>query len=201
MKLYYAPGACSLAPHIVLHEIGFDYEAVKVDIPNKKTETGEDYWQINPKGYVPALRIESGDVLTEVGVICQYLADQKPGSSLAPNAGTMKRYRLMEWLNFIATEVHKSIGALFNPKLTPEMKEVQKAVVARRLDALEKMLGTNQYLMGTQFTVADAYLYTVLRWTKIHKIELTRWPAISAYVERVAARPKVKEALRAEGLS
>lgn len=200
MKLYYSPGACSLAPHIVLREAGHAFDLVKVDIPNKKTEHGDDYWKINPKGYVPALVLDSGEVLTEVGVVCQYLADQKPGSGLAPEAGTMARYHLMEWLNFVATEVHKQIGALFNPKMTPEMKEVQLGVIERRLNALEKMLGGKDYLMGERFSVADAYLFTVLNWSRIHKIDMAKWPKIQAFMARIADRPKVKEAMKAEGL-
>lgn len=200
MKLYYSPGACSLAPHIVLREAGYAFDLEKVDIPNKKTASGADYWQINPKGYVPALQLDDGEVLSEVGVICQYLADQKPAAGLAPAAGTMARYRLMEWLNFVATEVHKSIGALFNPKMTPEMKEVQLGVIGRRLNALEKMIAGKQYLTGDAFSVADAYLYTVLNWSRIHKIDMGQWPDIQAFMARVAARPQVQAALRAEGL-
>ncbi|MCW5603656.1 MAG: glutathione transferase GstA [Burkholderiales bacterium] len=200
MRLYYSPGACSLAPHIALHEAGATFEAERVDIPKKKTETGADFWQINPKGYVPALQLDDGEVLTEVGVILQYIADRKPESGLAPPAGTMARYHLMEWLNFIATEVHKQIGALFNPQLTPEMKEVQKAVIARRLDALEKMLGSDGWLAGAQFTVADAYLCTVFNWTKIHKLDTSKWPKLEALIARIAARPKVQAAMKAEGL-
>jgi len=200
MKLYYAPGACSMAPHIVGQEAGYKLDLVKVDIPNKKTETGADYWQINPKGYVPALQIDDGQVLTEVQVICQYLADQKPETALAPKLGTMERYRLMEWLNFTSAEVHKQIGALFNPKLTPEMKEVQHGVIERRLNALERMLEGRQYAMGEQFTVADAYLFTILNWTKLHKIDTDKWPSIKSYIARVSARPKVQETMKAEGL-
>lgn len=200
MKLYYSPGACSLAPHIVLHEAAYAFDSEKVDIPNKKTASGADYWGINPKGYVPALQLDDGAVLTEVGVILQYLADQKPASGLAPAAGTMARYRLMEWLNFVATEVHKSIGSLFNPAMTPEMKEVQKGYIERRLNALEKMLAGKQYLMGDAFSVADAYLFTVLRWTGFHKVDLGPWPNIRAFMDRVTARPQVQTTLRAEGL-
>jgi len=200
MKLYYSPGACSLAPHIVLREAGHAFDLVKVDIPNKKTEHGDDYWKINPKGYVPALVLDSGEVLTEVGVVCQYLADQKPETGLAPKFGTMERYHLMEWLNFVATEVHKQIGALFNPKMTPEMKEVQLGVIERRLNALEKMLDGKDYLMGERFSVADAYLFTVLNWSRIHKIDMAKWPKIQAFMARVADRPRVKEAMKAEGL-
>lgn len=199
MKLYYSPGACSLAPHIVAREAGIDLTLVRVDIPNKKTADGGDFWAVNPKGYVPALDTGSG-VLTEVAVICQYLADQKPAAHLAPEAGSVERYRLQEALNFCATEVHKQIGALFNPALTPEMKEVQKAVITRRLNALEKLLTDKQYIMGDSFSAADAYLFTVLRWTFFHKIDLSPWPNIAAFVTRVGERPKVKETLAAEGL-
>jgi glutathione S-transferase len=200
MKLYYSPGACSMAPHIVLREAGFTFDQVKVDIPNKKTAAGDDYWKINPKGYVPALQLDSGEVLTEVGVICQYLADQKPESGLAPRLGTMERYHLMEMLNFVASEIHKQIGALFNPKMTPEMKEVQLGVIERRFNALEKLLEGKQYAMGDRFSVADAYLFTVLNWTKIHKIDLAKWPNINGFMGRAAARPAVQETLKAEGL-
>lgn len=200
MKLYYSPGACSMAPHIVLREAGFKFVLVKVDIPNKKTAGGGDFWNINPKGYVPALQLDDGQVLTEVGVICQYLADQKPESGLAPKFGTMERYHLMEMLNFCASEIHKQIGALFNPKMTPEMKEVQLGVIERRFNALEKLLGGKQFAMGDKFSVADAYLYTVLNWTGMHKIDLGKWPNIKAYMGRVAVRPAVQETLKAEGL-
>jgi len=200
MKLYYSPGACSMAPHIVLREAGFKFDLEKVDIPNKKTAGGDDFWKVNPKGYVPALQLDDGQVLTEVGVICQYLADQKPESGLAPKLGTMDRYHLMEMLNFCASEIHKQIGALFNPKMTPEMKEVQLGVIERRFNALEKLLEGKQYSMGDQFSAADAYLFTVLNWTGMHKIDLGKWPNIKAFRARVAARPAVQETLKAEGL-
>ena len=200
MKLYYSPGACSMAPHIVAREAGYQFDLEKVDIPSKKTAGGEDFWQINPKGYVPALTLDNGQVLTEVGVIIQYLADQKPESGLAPKAGTMERYHLMEAVNFAATEIHKQIGALFNPKMTPEMKEVQLGVIERRFNALEKALEGKQYVMGEKFSVADAYLFTVLNWTGMHKIDLGKWPNIKGFMARVAARPKVQETLKAEGL-
>jgi glutathione S-transferase len=200
MKLYYSPGACSMAPHIVLREAGYRFDLEKVDIPAKKTAGGEDYWKINPKGYVPALRLDDGQVLTEVGVICQYLADQKPDSGLAAKFGGMERYRLMEMLNFVATEVHKQIGALFNPKMAPEMKEVQRGVIERRLDALERMLNGKQYAMGDRFSIADAYLFTILNWSNIHSIDLNKWANINSFMARVAARPAVRETLEAEGL-
>ena len=201
MKLYYAPGACSMAPHIVALEAGHKLDYVKVDIPNKKTEGGDDYWKVNFKGYVPTLQLDNGELLTEVGVICQYLSDQKPESGLAPKAGTMERYRLMEWLNFVAAEVHKQIGALFNPKYTPEMKEVQLAVIGRRLKPLDAALAGKQYLMGDKFSAADAYLFTILNWTKGLKIDLSAWPNIKAYFERVGQRSKVQETMKAEGLA
>jgi len=200
MKLYYSPGACSMAPHIVAREAGVAVDLVKVDIPNKKTAAGDDYWKVNPKGYVPALELENGKVLTEVGVICQYLADQAPEAKLAPPFGTFERYEQMSALNFAATEIHKQIGALFNPKMTPEMKQVQLGVIERRLNALEQMLQGRQYVTGDSFTAADAYLFTVLNWTKIHQIDLGKWPNVQAYLARIGARPKVQETLKAEGL-
>jgi glutathione S-transferase len=200
MKLYYSPGACSMAPHIVAREAGHQIELEKVDIPAKKTAGGEDFWTINPKGYVPALKMDNGQVLTEVGVIIQYLADQKPESGLTAKMGTMERYRQMEAVNFAATEIHKQLGALFNPKMTPEMKEVQLGTVERRFNALEKLLAGKQYLTGDKYTVADAYLFTVLNWTKGLNIDLGKWPNIKSFVARVATRPAVRETMKAEGL-
>ena len=200
MKLFYSPGACSMAPHIVSREAGINLDLVKVDIPNKKTEGGDDYWKVNFKGYVPALQLDNGEVLTEVGVICQYLSDQKPDSGLAPKAGTMERYRLMEWLNFVAAEMHKQFGALFNPKYTPEMREVQMGVIGRRLKPLEEKLAGKQYLMGDKFSAADAYAFTILNWSKGLKIDLSPWPNIKAYYERLGKRPKIQETMKAEGL-
>jgi glutathione S-transferase len=189
-----------MAPHIVAREAGHKLELEKVDIPAKKTAGGEDFWAINPKGYVPALKMDNGQVLTEVGVIIQYLADQKPESGLTAKMGTMERYRQMEAVNFAATEVHKQLGALFNPKMTPEMKEVQLGTVERRFNALEKILTGKQYLTGENYTVADAYLFTVLNWTKGLKIALDKWPNIKNFVARVAARPAVQETMKTEGL-
>jgi glutathione S-transferase len=200
MKLYYSPGACSMAPHIVANETGIKLDLVKVDIPNKKTADGGDYWKINPKGYVPALQLDNGEVLTEVGVVCQYLADQKPESGLVAKSGTMERYHQMEALNFAATEVHKQLGALFNPKMTPEMKEVQLGTIGRRFDALEKILEGKEYISGNKFSPADAYLFTVLNWTGKLGVDLSKWPNIKALMARVGARPKVQETLKAEGL-
>lgn len=189
-----------MAPHIVALEAGHTLDLVNVDIPNKKTLDGGDYWQVNPKGYVPALVLDDGQVITEVGVICQYLADQKPESGLVPKFGTMERYRQMEALNFAATEIHKQIGALFNPKMTAEMKEVQLGTIERRFNSLEKMLEGRSYVTGNKFTAADAYLFTVLSWTSPLKIEISKWPNIQAFIGRVAERPKVREAMKAEGL-
>jgi glutathione S-transferase len=200
MRLYYSPGACSLAPHIVLREAGHDFDLERVDIPNKKTETGADYWEINPKGYVPALKLDDGDILTEVGVILEYIADQNQAANLAPRFGTHERYHLLEWLSFIATEVHKQIGALFNPRMTPEMKEVQRGVIERRMNALEKMLEGKQYLMGDDFSIADAYLFTVMRWATKLDIDLAKWPNIGGVYARVGERATVIEAMKAEGL-
>jgi glutathione S-transferase len=200
MKLYYSPGACSMAPHIVARETGQDISMVKVDIPNKKTEDGGDYWKINPKGYVPALMLDDGQVLTEAGVICQYLADRVPESGLMAPAGTLERYHQQEALNFAATEVHKQIGALFNPALSADMQKVQRDVIGRRLNALEKLLENKQYIMGDKFSAADAYLFTVLNWTGLHKIDTAPWPNIQAYQARIAARPRVQETLKAEGI-
>lgn len=200
MKLYYSPGACSMAPHIVALESGQAIDLVRVDIPNKKTENGDDFWAINPKGYVPALQLDDGQVLTEVGVICQYLADQKPESGLVPKFGTIERYHQMEALNFAATEVHKQIGALFNPKMTAEMKEVQQGTIERRLASLEKMLEGRDYIGGANFSAADAYLFTVLNWSKPLKMDFSQWPNITAFIARVGGRPKVQETMKAEGL-
>ena len=200
MKLYYSPGACSMAPHIVARELGLPLELVKVDIPNKKTADGGDFWLVNAKGYVPALALDDGTVLTEVGVICQYLADQRPEAGLIAPAGTMERYQQMSALNFASSEVHKQIGALFNPKMTPELREVQLGVIERRLNALEKMLDGKDHIMGAAFTAPDAYLFTVLSWTTPLKIDLKRWPNITAFMARVGSRPTVKETLKAEGL-
>lgn len=201
MKLYYYPGACSLAPHIVLNEAKLKFELDKVDLAAKKTAAGEDYVAVNPKGYVPALKLDDGTVLTESGVICAYIADLRPRRGLAPKPRTPERYKLMEWMNFIASEIHKSLGAFFAFKqvMTPEWREAQLGYLGRRFDYLEKALGSQQYLMG-EFGIADAYLFTVLNWTHFHQIDISRWPNIQSYMARVAARPSVKKAMKAEGL-
>jgi glutathione S-transferase len=198
MKLYYSPGACSFAPHIAAHEAGIPIELVKVDIPSKKTAGGDDYWKINPKGYVPALMLEDGTFITETSVICQYLADLKPECGLIARFGTVERYRQMAALNFVATEVHKQIGALFNPKMTAEARAVQIGVIERRLNALESMLESQPYVAGDQYTVADAYLFTVLRWAGALKLDLSKWQRIQAFIRCIDDRPAVQEALKAE---
>ena len=200
MKLYYYPGACSMAVHIALRETGIPFDLDKVDLAKHQTANGEDYYKINPKGYVPALRLDDGQVLTEDAVLLQYVADQKSASGLAPKAGTMERYRVMEWLNFISSELHKTLGALFNPKITPEWKDNQVALFGRRCDFLVKALGSKPYLMGDKFTIADAYLFTILGWANLFKLDMGKWPALQNYAGRIAARPAVKEAMKAEGL-
>jgi glutathione S-transferase len=200
MKLYYAPGACSLSPHIVSREAGIDLEFERADIAQKKTESGKDFWGVNPKGQVPVLEIDDGQKLTEGPVIVQYLADQKPDSGLVPAAGTINRYRVQEWLNFVASEMHKTYGPLFRPTTPEEFKVLSRELIGRRIAWLDKELAGKQYLMGDKFTVADAYLFTVLRWSPRVGIDLSKSPNVTAYMDRVAARPKVQEALKAEGL-
>ncbi|MBL8588694.1 MAG: glutathione transferase GstA [Methylobacteriaceae bacterium] len=200
MKLYYSPGACSLSPHIVAMEAGLPMSLHKVDLRAKTMEGGGDYLAVNPKGYVPALEIQPGVVLTEGPAIVQYLADMAPQSGLAPKAGTLERARLQEWLNFISTELHKVIGSMFNPAQTAEWKAAMVALAERRLGWLDGQLAGKAFLMGDTFTAADAYLFTVLNWTKMVGIDATRWSNVAAYMGRVGARPKVQEALKAEGL-
>ncbi len=199
MKLFYSPGACSLSPHIVALEAGIPLTLEKVDLRAKKTETGADFLAINPKGYVPALDV-GGQVLTEGPAIVQYLADQKPESGLAPKNGTMERYRLQEALNFITAELHKPIGSLFNPAQKGEWKDATLALIDKRLTSLDAQLAGRQFLLGGSFSVADAYLYTVLNWTRIHKLDLSKYANVAAYFDRIGARPKVQEAMKAEGL-
>ena len=200
MKLFFSPGACSLSPHIVLREAGLPFELAKVDLATKKMEDGGDYRSINPKGYVPALGLDNGEVLTEGPAITQYLADRVPEKKLAPAAGTMERYRLQEWLNFITSELHKSFGALFNPKASEDWKAAARELLDRRIGYVAAQLEGRNFLLGDTFTVADAYLFTVLNWAHWVKLDLSRWPGITDYLKRVAARPAVREALKAEGL-
>jgi len=199
MKLYYSPGACSLSPHIALLEAGLPFQLVKVDNA-AKTFPGGDFWKVNSKGYVPALELPNSQVLTEGPAIVQYIADQNPDSRLAPKAGTLERYRVQEWLNFITSELHKNFGPLFNKAAAEEWKAGATATLIKRLDWLAPQLEGKAFLTGDQFTVADGYLFTVLNWTKFVGLDLSKWPALAAFHARVAARPKVQEALKAEGL-
>jgi len=200
MKLYFSPGACSLSPRIVLMEAGLPFTAEKVDTKSKKTLSGADYFGINSKGAVPALELDDGQVLTEGPAIVQYLADLKPDSGLAPRAGSFERYRLMELLNYLTSEVHKSFSPLFKPDTPAEAKKIAVDNLAKKFDWLSTKLGDRKFLMGDTFTVADAYLFTLLRWTGPVHIDLTKWPVLTAYLARVGERPKVREALQAEGL-
>lgn len=200
MKLYYSPGACSLSPHIILNEGGFSFDLEKVDLTSKKTETGADYTAVNPDGYVPALVLDDGQVLTEGPAIIQYLADRVPEKKLAPPMGTIERYLLMQWLNFISTELHKGFAPLFNPQAPEEWKAMATAQLARRLNTVSQQLEGKDWLLGNDFTVADAYLFTVLGWGRHVGIELERWPVLKAYQDRVFMRPAVQSTLKAEGL-
>ena len=200
MKLYYSPAACSLSPHIVAREAGIPVELVKVDLKTHTLGDGTDYTTINPKGSVPLLELDDGDRLSEGPAIVQYLADRNPASGLAPAAGTMPRYHLQEWLNFVTSELHKQYSPLFDASVPAEYKEAVKTRLAKRLDWLSTKLAGQDYLTGAQFTVADAYLFTVLSWNKWVGIDTARWPVLDAYLARVAARPKVQEAMKAEGL-
>jgi glutathione S-transferase len=200
MKLYYAPGACSLAPHIVAREAGLRLDLEKVDLRSGKTESGAAFAEINPKGYVSALALDGGEVLTEVSALVQYLADQAPGAGLVPGAGASERYRLLEWLGFISTEIHKGFGPLWKPQTPEAAKDMAKENLAKRFAYLDRHLARGPYLLGERFTVADAYLFTVTNWTNFHGIDLKPYPNLQAFMERVGARPKVREALSAEGL-
>ena len=199
MKLYYSPGACSFSPHIALREIGIDFELVKVDIKSGKVVAdGSDFKSINPKGYVPFLQLDDGQTLSEGPAIVQYIADLKPEAGLAPRADSFERYRLQEWLGFINSEIHKSFGPLFNASASEDQKNNARANLSKRLNFVADHLAKNDYLLGAQFSVADAYLYTVLRWTRSTGIDLAPWPALSRFQERVGARPSVQAAKAAE---
>lgn len=201
MKLYYSPGACSLAPHIALREAGADFTLEKVDIRAKKTETGANFSEINPKGYVPVLELDDGYRLSEGVVIQQYIADQKPASKLAAARGGTERLKLEELLVFLSTEVHKNFSPLFSPTTPDEYKKISVEKIGGRFDLLDKQLSDGRaYLTGEAFTIADAYLFTLSNWTKPTGIDLARWPNIAAFAQRVAQRPAVQAALKAEGL-
>ncbi|HRK18668.1 MAG TPA: glutathione transferase GstA [Hyphomicrobiaceae bacterium] len=201
MKLYYTPGVCSLSPHIILKESGLPHSLVKTDIRSKTIDGGADYKSKNPLGYVPALELEDGTLLTEGPAIVQYIADKAPDKNLAPANGTLDRYKMQSWLNFVSTELHKGgFSPLFNPALADDVKKVFRDRLMTRLDHLENHLKKNDYLLGSKFSLPDAYLFTVLRWTVPMKIDLTPYPAIQAYQKRIAARPGVQAAMSAEGL-
>lgn len=200
MKLYYSPGACSLSPHIALREAGLAFEPVLASTKSHKLQDGTDYYGINPLGYVPMLELDDGTRLREGPAIVQYIADQAPAKNLAPANGTLPRYRLQEWLTFIGTEVHKQFSPLFNPAMPEEVKKMQRDKLASRFQWIDAELKDKQYLMGENFSVADGYLFTVTNWAKPMNIDLTPYPNLVAYRERVAARPAVQEAMKAEGL-
>lgn len=200
MKLYYSPGACSLSPHIVLHEAGLPFEPVLAPTKTKKLPDGTDFNTINTKGYVPTLELDDGQRLTEGPAIVQYIADRVPASKLAPAFGTMERYRLMEWLNFITSELHKGFSPLFNPAMPEEAKAMAKAKLGERLAWVDGQLAGKQYLMGNDFTVADAYLFTVAGWGKYVGVDISHLANLGAYLGRVASRPAVQAAMKAEGL-
>jgi glutathione S-transferase len=200
MKLYYTPGACSISPHIALCEAGLAHEIEKVDLKEKKTASGANYLAINPKGYIPALQLDNGEVLVEGVAIVQYIADQKPDSGLAPKAGTMERYRLQEWLTFISSELHKTFSPLFNAAMPDEGKKIFRDRLAMRFAYVDKQLAGKNYLMGASFNVADGYLYNMIRWARRVELDLSACPNVVAFEKRMEARPKVIEALKAEGL-
>ena len=200
MKLFYSPGACSLSPHIALHEAGLQHELVKVDLRAKKLENGDDYLKVNPKGQVPALMLDNGELVTEGPVIVQMIADKAPAKNLAPARDSAERYKLLEWLNFIGTELHKSFGPMFQPVIPDDVKTFFKDRIMAKFKYIDGALAGHDYLMGKQFTVADGYLFTMLSWADRMKFDLSAMPTLLAYKARVAARPKVQEALTKEGL-
>jgi len=195
MKLYYAPGACSFAVHVAAIEAELPVTTVKVDLRTHKLADGSDYYAINPKGYVPLVVLDDGTKLTEAAVILQYIADQRPGR-LAPPYGTRERYELMEWMNFIATEIHKGFGPLWYPDTPVREQTVEK--LGQRFDIVAAALGEREFLLGDSFTIADAYLYTILSWSGFLKVDLARWPTLRAYLERIGKRASVREAKRVE---
>jgi glutathione S-transferase len=200
MKLYYAPGACSLSPHIALHEAGLPHELVKVDLRAKKTEAGADYTQINPKGQVPALELDNGELVTEGPVILQMIADKVADKHLAPAAGSNERYRLQEWLNFITTELHKNFSPLFQPVIPDDVKTFFKDRLMGKFKYVDSKLAGQDYLMGKAFSVADGYLFVMLAWAERMNFDLSGLPNLVAYKARIAARPNVQAALKMEGL-
>ena len=199
MKLYYSPGACSQAPHILLHEIGLSHEAERVDLRTKQTETGRNYLTINPKGAVPALELDSGDVLTENAVVLQYLGDRSSVGEVLPPIGDFRRYRVLESVNFITTELHKRFGFLFSPDATDDMKQLVIRDLGKKLDYIDAELGEGAFLMGDELTLPDPYLFVMTSWTDKF-IGLDQWPNLRAFRERMLERPSVRNVLRFEGL-
>ena len=200
MKLFYSPGACSLSPHIVALEAGIPLQLEKVDLKAKRTEHSEDFWRVNPKGYVPALLLDNGELLTEGPAIVQYLADLKPESGLAPANGTLPRYRLQESLGYINSELHKTYSPLFNSDTPAEVKQERKNYLRKRYAPLDAVLAKQDWLLGDHFTAADAYLFTVTNWARLVELDLSDFPALLAFQKRVAARPHVQTAMVEEGL-
>lgn len=200
MKLYFATGTCSLAPHILLREVGATFDLEQVDNKTKKTKSGADFWQINPKGYVPVLELDDGRRLTEGPAMVQYIADQYPNSGLVPACGSFDRYRVVEWLNFISSEIHKTFGPLFKDTTPAEYKTISKENLSKRYAFLEEHLANHQYLHGERFGIADCYLFVVSNWLGRVGLDAGKWPNVKAYLGRIAARPKVQEAMQAEGL-
>ncbi|MFL6547647.1 MAG: glutathione transferase GstA [Povalibacter sp.] len=200
MKLYYSRGACSLAPNIVLHEVGVSFERIKVDPKTKLTEHGIDFHQINPNGYVPVLELDSGERLTEAAVILQYIGDQYPQFGLTPPMGGMAHYRLIEWLNFISSEIHKAYSVLFHPETPQEYKTATREKLALRLAHVEHQLAATPYLMGDAFSVADAYLFVVTNWSRVMMVDLAGFPQLQQFQSRMAKRPSVQAAMKSEGL-
>lgn len=200
MELYFSPGACSLASHIALIEAGIPFELKKVDTKTKQLEGGGDFYSITPKGYVPALRLDDGQVLTEGTAIMPFVADMSKGAKIAPPAGTLSRARLHEWLGYVNSEFHKAFGPLFNPAATDDMKKLAIENITRRLDFLDKALAGREYLLDDGYSVVDGYLFTILGWTRYVKLDLSNWPNLGAYATRIGARPAVQAAMKAEGL-
>jgi len=201
MKLYYAPGACSQAPHIALIEAGLPFEAVKVDLATKRLESGGDYLAINAKGAVPALEMDEGGLLTENAVVLQYVADRAPEARLIPPVGTLARYRVLEWLNYIATELHKGFAPLFHPGAEEGTRTAAIETLSARFDYVNAELGAGPYLGDDALSVADFYLFVILGWTRIFHIDLARWPALGDFRARLLERPAVRAALHTEGFA
>jgi glutathione S-transferase len=200
MKLYYSPGACSLSPHIIACEAELPIELIKVDLESKQTETGEDFRQLNPNGYVPVLILDDGNRLTEGPAIVQYLADLAPDKKLAPPAGTFERYQLQQWLNFISTEIHKSFSPLFNPVAPEAAKQLAIDILMTRLETVAEHLSSRSFLLGENFSVADIYLFVTLSWGQYVNIDISRWPALARYADKISVRPAVQKAMKEEGL-